>query len=134
MTTFAVSTVHDTEPESLYERVGADPAIRAVMGGLYARIMSDRELAPIFERVNIERHSRKAAAFVAAAAGGPDEWSGRDMVSAHRSLHITNEQFDRVAEHLNDTLEAMEVPLGLTSELLILVGSLRSQIVTEPVA
>jgi truncated hemoglobin YjbI len=134
MTTFAVSTVHDTDPESLYERVGADPAIQAVMGGLYARIMGDPELAPIFERVNIERHSRKAAAFVAAAAGGPDEWSGRDMASAHRNLQITNEQFDRVAEHLNDTLEAMEVPLGLTTELLILVGSLRSQIVTEPVA
>jgi truncated hemoglobin YjbI len=132
MTTTPVSTVPDTEPESLYARVGGDPAIQAVMEGFFARIMSDRELAPIFERVNIERHSRKTAAFVSAAAGGPQEWTGRDMATAHRHLQITNEQFDRVAAHLNDTLEAMTVPTGLISELLILVGSLRSQIVKEP--
>lgn len=134
MTTTPVSTVHDTEPESLFERVGGDPAIRAVMEGFYARIMSDRELRPVFERVNIERHSRRAAAFVAAAAGGPHEWSGRDMATAHRHLRVTNEQFDRVAAHLNDTLEAMTVPTGLIGELLILVGSLRAQIVNEPVS
>jgi len=132
MTTTTVSTVHDTEPESLYERVGGDPSIQAVMEGFFARIMSDRELAPIFERVNIERHSRRTAAFVAAAAGGPQEWSGRDMATAHRHLQVTNDQFDRVAAHLNDTLEDMTVPTGLIGELLILVGSLRSQIVKEP--
>src|SRR5262249_37525661 len=106
MTTTPVSTVPDIESESLFQRVGGDPAIQAVMEGFFARITNDRELAPIFERVNIERHSRKTAAFVSAAAGGPQEWTGRDMATAHRHLQITNEQFDRVAAHLNDTLEA----------------------------
>jgi truncated hemoglobin YjbI len=128
MTTNA-SAPPDADPVSLYERVGGDPAIRAVMDGFFARILGDPELAPIFERVNIERHSRRTAAFVAAATGGPTPWAGRDMESAHRALRVTNEQFDRVAGHLNDTLAAMSVPEPLAGELLILVGSLRAQIV-----
>jgi len=132
MTTTNAAAPPDIDPISLYERVGGDPAIRAVMEGLYARIVGDPELAPIFERVNIERHSRRAAAFVAAATGGPTPWAGRDMETAHRALHVTNEQFDRVAVHLNDTLAAMSVPEPLAGELLILVGSLRAQIVGSP--
>jgi hemoglobin len=132
MTTTNASAPPDADPVSLYERVGGDPAMRAVLDGLYARVVADPELAPIFERVNIERHSRRAAAFVAAATGGPIPWAGRDMESAHRALRVTNEQFDRVAGHLNDTLEAMSVPEPLAGELLILVGSLRAQIVGKP--
>jgi hemoglobin len=132
MTTTNASAPPHADPVSLYERVGGDPAMRAVMDGLYARVVADPVLAPIFERVNIERHSLRAAAFVAAATGGPTPWAGRDMESAHRALRVTNEQFDRVAGHLNDTLEAMSVPEPLAGELLILVGSLRARIVSAP--
>ena len=131
MTTRFPASPPDTDPESLFARLGGEVPIQAVMDGLFGRIMNDPELAPIFGRVNIERHSRRTAAFVWTATGGPHAWSGRDMVTAHRHLGVTNAQFDRVAAHLDATLDEMAVPAGPRDELLTLVGSLRSQIVAD---
>jgi hemoglobin len=119
---------------TLFERLGGDPAVRAVMSRFYERIFADPELAPVFEGVNMRRHVAATSTFVGAATGGPRPWRGRDMASAHRHLAVTNEQFDRVAGHLVDTLDEMAVASELAGELLEIVGSLRSQIVlTRPV-
>src|SRR5262245_22516253 len=134
-TTMADATVAAAGPDPseaappLFDRIGGNPAVRAVMSRFFERILADPELAPIFEQVNIRRHVAATSAFVAAATGGPRPWKGRDMAAAHRHLAITNEQFDRVAGHLVDTLDEMEVAPELASELLDVVGSLRSQIV-----
>jgi hemoglobin len=119
-----------TATATLFERLGGNPAIQAVMHRFYERILADPDLAPIFAPVNVERHERKASTFVAAATGGPAPWTGRDMAAAHRHLRITNEQFDRTAGHLVDTLIEFDVPDETGLELLTLVGSLRGEIVT----
>ncbi len=119
-----------TATATLFERLGGDPAIQAVMHRFFERILADPDLAPVFARVNVERHERKTSAFVAAATGGPAPWTGRDMAAAHRHLRITDDQFDRVAGHLLDTLIEFEVPDETGLELMTLVGSLRGEIVT----
>ena len=121
-----------TTTAPLFERLGGDPAIAAVMQRFFERILADPDLAPIFARVNVERHQRKTGTFVAAATGGPEPWTGRDMAAAHRHLRVTDDQFDAVAGHLIDTLSELEVPEDLATELVVLVASLRGEIVTLP--
>lgn len=123
------TTVGAGSAPPLFDRLGGNPAVRAVMSRFFERILADPELAPIFEHVNVRRHVAATGAFVAAATGGPRPWRGRDMATAHRHLGITNDQFDRVAGHLVDTLDELEVAPDLAGELLEIVGSLRSQIV-----
>src|SRR5262245_27973368 len=125
-------TTTTSVPTSLFARLGGDPALTAVMGRFFERILDDPALSPMFARVNIERHQRKTVAFVGAATGGPEPWHGRDMASAHRHLNLTDAQFDQVAGHLVDTLAEFEVPDAVANELLTIVGSLRSDIVTSP--
>jgi hemoglobin len=114
---------------TLFERLGGDPAVQAAMRLLFERILDDSDLAPVFENVNVRSHVASTSRFVSAAAGGPKPWNGPDMRAAHRHLGVTNEQFDRVAAHLADALAELDVPDETASEVLELVGSLRSQIV-----
>jgi hemoglobin len=95
----------------------------------YDRLFVDPDLAPIFERVNKPRHVSSVSKFVAAATGGPEPWTGRDIESAHRRLHITQQQFERVADHLAAALNELEVPADTAAEVLTLVGSLGPQVV-----
>jgi truncated hemoglobin YjbI len=125
----ASATSPTDEGTTLFARLGGEPAINAAMRGLYGRIFADPELAPLFERMNKGRHVSSVAKFVGAAAGGPEPWTGRDIEGAHRHLHLTQRQFDRVADHLTAVLDELAVPDDAAGEVLSLVGSLGPQIV-----
>jgi hemoglobin len=131
MTTITASSAPTptNETGALFARLGGDPAVKAAMRAMYDRIFNDPKLAPVFERVNQPRHVESATKFVAAATGGPEPWTGRDIGDAHRNLGITDDQFDRVAGHLAVALHELSVPSDTASEVLTLVSSLRSQIV-----
>jgi hemoglobin len=113
----------------LFDRLGGEPAVNAAMGRFFERVFADPELAPMFERVNKPHHVSSVTKFVAAATGGPKPWTGRDMQSAHRRLRITQQQFDRVADHLAAALDELAVPADTAGEVLTLVGSLGPQVV-----
>ena len=112
MTTITASSAPTptNETAALFARLGGDPAVKAAMRAMFDRIFADPKLAPVFERVNKPRHVASTTRFVAAATGGPEPWTGRNIDDAHRNLGITDEQFDRVAGHLAVALHELSVP------------------------
>jgi hemoglobin len=120
-----------TENLTLFDRLGGESAVQAVVSGLYARIAADPDLAPFFGGVSLRRHEARVAIFVCAATGGQAAWDGRDMSSAHAHLEITDAHFDKVATHLADELYALGVDDAVAAELLAVVGTLRPAIVTR---
>ena len=118
------------ESPSLYERLGGAPAIEAVVDELYRRILADSELAPFFTRVNLRSQSGRMRAFVTMVTGGPNEYRGRDMQTAHRRHAIEDHHFDLVAGHLVATLEFVGADRLAAEELVTMVAGLRSDVVT----
>ncbi len=89
----------DTTEATLYQRLGEGDGIAAVVDGLYRRIMADETLAPFFESTRMIEQKRHMALFLAAAAGGPDGYRGKDLGVAHAGRGITDADFDRVIGH-----------------------------------
>ena len=114
---------------SLYERLGGAPAIEAVVDELYRRILADPELAPFFARVNLRSQMSRMRAFVTMVAGGPGEYRGRDMQTAHRSHSVEDRHFDLVAGHLVATLEFAGADAAAADELVTMVAGLRGDVV-----
>src|SRR5215470_8514444 len=85
---------------SLYEKLGEEAAIAKVVDGFYERVLADGSLAPFFDGVDMPALRRHQAAFLGAATGGPQPYTGPDLAAAHAGRGITDEHFDRVAEHL----------------------------------
>jgi hemoglobin len=122
------------EKASLYERLGGKPAIEAVVNDFIDRVGSD-------PRITNERVKARLAAIhiptlkwqvtnqVCAATGGPCEYTGRDMKSAHTGLEITNAEFDNVVDDLVKTLDQFKVPEREKNELLSLLAPMRDDIV-----
>jgi hemoglobin len=67
---------------------------------------------------------------LAVVAGGPSAYQGRDLHEAHADLHITGEAFDRVAWHLQRTLQDLEVQQEDQQAILAAVQARRDQVVT----
>jgi hemoglobin len=127
-----------TAKKSLYERLGGQPAIQAVASGLIDRILADNRINKWFAHAGSTPETKaaylsKLTAFLCKATGGPCNYTGRDMVTAHKGRDITNEAFNAVAEDLSLQLDQLKVPAPEKTEVMQLAGSLRLSIIQNGV-
>ena len=95
---------------SIFDRLGGAPAITAAAGLFYRQVLADPLLAPYSGDVDMERQVAKQVAFLTMALGGPDQYTGRDLRTAHAGLAgLTDEHVDRVIGHLAQTLRELGV-------------------------
>lgn len=105
--------------ESLYSTLGEEVGIRKVVDDFYDRVLGDPALAPKFEGIDMATLRKHQVAMISAAAGGPNQYTGRAMAEAHAGLNITGEQFDKVVGHLVDSLASF----GVSAEAIGQVGA-----------
>jgi hemoglobin len=116
--------------QSIYMQLGA-PAIADVVVTFYKMMMGDPELAPYFEEYDVEEIMSHQHQFLCVATGGPLDYLGRSIRSAHSQLRIANEHFDRTAEHLAAALMGAGVPGNLTATIMAKVEAFRSHVVED---
>jgi hemoglobin len=122
--------------QSLFERIGGDSAVRATVMKMYDKILADEKLAPFFENIDVDALRHSQMAFVTYAFGGPNHYSGQNMRIAHKnavSKGLSDEHFDLVAGHLKKSMEELNVPEELISEVLAIVGATRNDVLNKPV-
>jgi hemoglobin len=117
--------------QSLYDKLGGEATIKAVVEEFYRRILADRRLAPIFAGVEMGRLKRHQALFISQALGGPRAYDGRSMAEAHAHLDISAAHFDWVAGHLVATLRHFKVGQADIDTVLGVVAPLKALIVTD---
>ena len=117
-----------------YDAIGGRDAIRVAVDRFYERVLADPTLAPWFATTDLDRLRAHQRAFFAAALGGPAEYAGRSVDRAHLGLGITDEAFDRVAEHLTATLLDLGVEPATVEAVVGGVAGLRADVVTADAA
>ncbi|ACY99692.1 MULTISPECIES: group I truncated hemoglobin [Thermomonospora] len=122
----------ETPRQSIYEAIGGEDALIAVVDDLYRRILDDPLLKGFFTSVNMPRLKGRQVEFFGQALGGPMTYTGASMRKAHAGLGIGPEHFAAVAGHLKDALAGAGVPADLIEEIMNLVAPLADEIVTVP--
>jgi hemoglobin len=115
---------------TLYETLGKETSIAAVVADFYERVLKDPELAPYFAGTDMTRLKAHQAAFIVTATGGPNAYGGRDMAAAHTGLDITDADFDKVAAHLVASLTDAGVDQETIGAVASAILPLRESIVT----
>ncbi len=125
-------------PKSLYDRLGGEPAVRAVVDDFVGRAASD-PLVNFMRRgtvrqweaspQNVEHLKIGLRDFICVAAGGGCAYKGMDMKSAHRAMKITDAEFNALAADLRASLDTFKVPAQEQSELLAAIEGTRQDIV-----
>jgi len=118
--------------QSLYERIGGEPALMAAVDLFYSKVLDNELTRPFFETLDMESQIRKQIAFMAWALGGPDSYKGRDLRGAHADLvknkGLTDVHFDAVVNSLEQALQELGVARDLIDEVLATVGSTRGAV------
>lgn len=119
-----------TTAPSLFEQLGGEAAISAVVDIFYDRVLGDPELRPYFTGVDIDRLKGHQRRFVGQALGATRPYSGRSMRKAHEHLSITEAAFERVLGHLAASLAEAGVEQATIDTIAESLLPLRQDIVT----
>lgn len=98
-----------TAEDTLYERLGGQDAIDAVVDEFYDRVLADEDLQPYFAETDTEALREHQSAFLTFVTGGTEEYGGPGMGPAHDHLDVTPGAFASVAEHLDASLRVCGV-------------------------
>ncbi|SKB00283.1 hemoglobin [Prosthecobacter debontii] len=90
---------------SLYERLGGESAIAALIEAFYIRVLADPELAPFFRHSSMDRLRAMQTEFFCMALGGPIMYSGRSLGHIHHGRGISRHHFALFVGHLLETLK-----------------------------
>ncbi len=118
--------------ESLFDRIGGIEAIMAAAEIFYEKVLEDDHTRPFFDDIDVSKQTKKLVGFMAWAFGGPDEYKGRDLRTAHKDLvrkrGLDDSHFDAVATHLVATLNELGVQQSLIDEAVGIVAGTRDEV------
>lgn len=103
---------------SLYERMGGQTTIDAVVENLLYRIADDDEIVVYFANSNIDLFAASLATQLCDISDGPCTYNGPPMDRAHQTMGITNAHFNRVVEYLDAAMQDEGVTLAARNDML----------------
>jgi len=125
---------------SLYERLGGEAAIKAVVDDFVGRAAANPKVN--FTRKgtsaewtasaeNVARLKARLVQFISMATGGPHKYEGRAMKPVHAGMGITEAEFGALAGDLIASLDKFKVPQKEKDELIAIVASTKKDIVEK---
>jgi hemoglobin len=122
--------------KSLYDRLGGAYPIAVVVDDFIGRLLvndtlnANSAIKEARQRVPAQGLKFHVTTLVCQVTGGPCKYVGRDMRSSHEHLHISEREWQAMLTDFNKTLEKFRVPAAEKGELVAIVNSTRSEIVT----
>jgi hemoglobin len=112
--------------------LGGYDVIAAVASDLVSRLQSDPQLGRFWQHRGtdgIRRELQLLINFLCAATGGPLLYTGRDMLTTHRGMRISESDWTIFLGHAAKTLEKFQVPATEQGEVVAFVLGLKGEIV-----
>ena len=120
--------------KTLYERLGGEPSVDLAVDIFYRKVLADAMLKPFFAGMDMEAQSKKQKQFLTYTFGGPNHYSGKGLRNAHKGAvanGMRGEHFDRVVMLLAATLQELNVPESLMSEVALVAESTRKDVLGQ---
>jgi len=121
----------EAQTPSLYERLGGEAAVNAAVDLFYGKVLADYRINRFFDKTDMAKQVEHLKAFMTVAFGGPNNYTGRSLRDSHArmvKMGLGDSHFDAVMEHLDATMQELNVPAELIQEATALVESVRDEV------
>lgn len=115
---------------SLYERLGCREGIARITADLMKNHLANPLLKNRFENSkDLARVERRAVEFFCAGSGGPEAYSGQDMVTTHRGMNISEQEFVSATDDAMAALEKNGIDAPSRNDVLAIFWSLKGHVI-----
>jgi hemoglobin len=121
--------------QSLYERLGGVNAIAMVVDRFSDQIVENPKLNlnPALKEWNASGQLAglkfMRTLWLCQTAGGPFEYTGKDLGEAHKDLHLTADEFDEVGAEIANALDHFKVPEREKQEVLAAIVAQKTDVI-----
>ena len=116
-------------PASLYERLGGLEKISSIMNDVVDLHCVNPLIKVRFEKSDTAKLKAAATTFFCSGSGGPETYTGKDMLTAHRGMNISEQEFMAVVDDILAALDTHRVGDQEKMEVLSILYSMRGEII-----
>lgn len=114
---------------TLYERLGQRDGITRITRQLIKNHLANPLVSNRFNQIeDMERFERMAIEFFCAGSGGPESYTGKDMLSTHRGMNISEQEFVAVVDDAMAALQTCGLEAAVRNEVLAVFWSLKGEV------
>lgn len=118
--------------ESLYERLGGASGIARLVDDVMEAHLNNPLVKTRFENAKDLEYSKKMAReFFGAGSGGPENYTGKDMVTAHKGMNISEQEYIAVVDDILGAMDKNGLGEDVKKDVLAILYSLKDQIIRQ---
>jgi len=115
---------------TLYQRLGESAGIARLVDDVIAAHLANPLVKARFENVqDLERLKKMAAEFFCAGAGGAQAYTGKDMLTAHKGMNISEQEYLAVMDDIVGAMGKNGLDDGTKNEVVGILYSLKGHII-----
>lgn len=116
--------------ETLYDRLGRREGITRITRELMKNHLANPLVKTRYENSpDLERVETGVIEFFCSGAGGPESYSGKDMLTTHKGMNVSEQEFITVIDDAMDALEKCGVEPATRNEVLAILWSLKGEVI-----
>ena len=126
--------MNTSSEKSLYERLGGNKGITAIVDDIVENHMSNpavnARFLPLKENpAHFAEVRQHLINFLASGSGGSEEYKGKDMLSSHKGMNISQGEYMDVVDDIMQALDKNNIDEQTKKDVLAIAYSLKSNIV-----
>jgi hemoglobin len=115
---------------TLYQRLGGADGIARLVDDVIAAHLNNPLVRPRYENVkDIETLKRVSREFFCAGSGGPETYTGRDMLAAHKGMNVSEQEFLAVTDDIVGAMNKNGIEEAAKKDVIAILYSLKEQII-----
>ncbi len=115
---------------SLYDRLGGAKGIAQIVDDVLANHLKNPVVKTRFENGTDLTHLKKMAMeFFCAGAGGPEAYTGKDMMAAHKGMNINEQEYLAVMDDIVGALAKNKMGDDTVKDVVAILYSLKGQVI-----
>jgi hemoglobin len=115
---------------TLYDRLGGHDGITRITRELMKNHLANPLVGTRYANSDdLARVERRAVEFFCAGTGGPETYSGQDMLATHRGMNISEQEFIAVIDDAMAALATCGIDGAVRNEVLAILWSLKGDVI-----
>jgi hemoglobin len=115
--------------KSLYERLGGEAGVRKIGDDVLDKNLSNSLISYHFNGIDMNKLKQLVFEFFSMGTGGPHEYTGRDMRTAHTGMKIDEKEWISGTDDMISAMNDNGVGEAEKNEVLAIFDSLKGEIV-----
>ena len=118
-----------TTTTSLYDRLGRREGIARITRTLIDNHLANPLVNARYGASDMPKVEQRVIEFFCAGAGGPETYTGKDMLATHKGMNISEQEFVTVIDDAMAALETHNIDPATRNDVLAILWSLKGEVI-----